>query len=763
MPSTKDPNLVVNPGPGRLPEGSVVASSLTFVSGGGSDAGLTAHITDPVDAHMASAIGIPEYDPLTGRPLLSSVPEDPLIDEVFDGESVLDVLRMLKDLMPPRPNRVGWADTNTPNSGAPNWGVLEPYTSPGGVSTIGAWTDVSNIFRPSRAIHDGASPTFVLSGMVFPADKGVLAVYHNTDGTYGAGTTTLVGALYLGANPPPTGLAGANFIHATRHATQADYTATGVGVDKIDLTFRIAYKKDYTSWGVPYDNYTADFDAFQLATYTITLPIAAGDGGSYLIVHWREQYASSLAAITTFVEADLLNANCYSITPESVVVPLGETKWDTAWVKHVAKRNIYSPTGGGLIGPTATQSALAGTTTLISGVPHYTADFNSTLQFDVTNWFSGRSYNTGTVANPPDVPQDFLSIDAPLVISFSQFGAAATITKAYTNFKDGGGTLFNSTTNVPLPADTATCGPLAATPIPYAGGEYGVGPELFAFGAVNSPTSAAQVEFTMDGTLTTTPTQKVVFNSFPQTGGSTASTDTLEKFVDEKYRVDHMVAFTALDQMPPTGLLDYDSTVALAANAGPPTTAKTSSQVVGGRLVYPTFNFSTANYVPAGPNYNALFLADPINTQRIYARAFNTGIPRSTGRLRIKGLALAAFQATGAVVGSSGNFSDHAGKAVVALKVPGVTGFLDLGRVKGDPDLSTTTDWYGCRTGITAGGPEGDIYDYDMTAFTQDNGAGKFPLYVIVALVKQSPAGQPVSVGATEYLYVEEIEWLPPL
>ena len=61
MPSTRDPVAVVNPGPGRLPANTVTSSALLFPPGGGGGAALTAHITDPVDAHLASAIGQAGY------------------------------------------------------------------------------------------------------------------------------------------------------------------------------------------------------------------------------------------------------------------------------------------------------------------------------------------------------------------------------------------------------------------------------------------------------------------------------------------------------------------------------------------------------------------------------------------------------------------------------------------------------------------------------------------------------------------------------
>lgn len=61
MPSNRDPVAVVQPGPGRLPANTVPANALIFPPGGSSDAALQAHITDPVDAHMASAIGQTGY------------------------------------------------------------------------------------------------------------------------------------------------------------------------------------------------------------------------------------------------------------------------------------------------------------------------------------------------------------------------------------------------------------------------------------------------------------------------------------------------------------------------------------------------------------------------------------------------------------------------------------------------------------------------------------------------------------------------------
>lgn len=66
MPSNKDPIATVQPGPGRLPDGTVTASSLDFELGGGSEAALQAHISDPENAHASSAIGTGSHPQLAG-------------------------------------------------------------------------------------------------------------------------------------------------------------------------------------------------------------------------------------------------------------------------------------------------------------------------------------------------------------------------------------------------------------------------------------------------------------------------------------------------------------------------------------------------------------------------------------------------------------------------------------------------------------------------------------------------------------------------
>ena len=192
----------------------------------------------------------------------------------------------------------------------------------------------------------------------------------------------------------------------------------------------------------------------------------------------------------------------------------------------------------------------------------------------------------------------------------------------------------------------------------------------------------------------------------------------------------------------PAGLDDFDSTAILVAN-GP------DLQVVGHQLVYPHDAFSGASYRPlTQPDYAAVLAGDAANHIRRHLRAFDTGIARNTGKLRVKGLAFSAWNSSSPYTGIED--TDHSGGAILQVRVPGSTGWLDVGRVKGDPDL-LTTDFRGCRTALTGSGSDFTA-TYDTTAFTADNGSGKFLLFVRISLIKN---------GAGETLRFDDITWSP--
>lgn len=712
MPSALNPNDVVVPGPGKLPAGTVPTSAL-FVGGSGGGGGalglIQAHIADSVDAHMAGAIGVePTYAP-TGELILSSV------GGTVDGESVLDFIAAVKDILPARPNQLGYSNPSLPISGVPAWDAP---------SVAGGFTD-GGAFVATHHIWDPATLTVKASGTLFPADRGVLAVYSNTDGNYlNPATTTLIGALWLGVNPPPVGVPGAGFVEATRVSTQIDYNATSVGIDTISLDWRLPYLKSYAAYpGAPYPQFSHDFYRYQLAQFdTDSYPVVAGTPGSLLVVHWRETYAITLAAIQpNQLAANLVQTNCYSPAPVAGVFDGGD-------IENVNRHNFLVDASIPLGIPTFTFANPAGNVISLSGLSCYDGTgFQITGSFQVTGLFSS-GYYTGVV-NPPDVPTGFGS---PRIVqlSFNALGGGA-IEYSYYDLEDGGATPFGAA-NPPLPADTANLSfvnVVLPVPTPFTPDDDGSGfIELFAYP-------------TWDPPLIHSGPFAILFNSYPQTGAGTLSTDTVDPFLDEKYRyVSNYAGAAPSPAIIPVGGDDFDSTAVIVANDG-------ILQVLGHRLRYPRTNYSA--YRPVGADYAAVLGGDAPNHIRRYVRIFDTGVARNTGKIRIQGLTLADIQSVGAYTGSEVN--DHTGGAIVQLKIPGVTGWMDLGRVKGDPDL-TTDDGRGCRTSSTISGAD-FIFGYDTTSFTVDNGSGEFPIILRISLIKN---------GIGEGLKVTEVEWQAP-
>ena len=158
MPSSKDPkNITV--GPGLAPEDSVGTQSLDFAVGGDVDA----HASDPHDAHKASAISTYTDDP-TANP--------------FDDDNVQENLEELSAIIPEM-NEIGMdpLDTGAPNTGIPVWGFDSGFRKVGGVDNavnldyglgIGETVETYNILS--------LSDDMVVSGIVFPADRGTLGI-----------------------------------------------------------------------------------------------------------------------------------------------------------------------------------------------------------------------------------------------------------------------------------------------------------------------------------------------------------------------------------------------------------------------------------------------------------------------------------------------------------------------------------------------------------------------------------------------------------
>jgi len=171
MPSSRDPVTVVQPGPGRLPGGTVPASALLFPAGGGSDAALQAHITDPVNAHMATAIG---GAAVAGTNI--SLGADPTMTQVTD---ITDFINLMLD-----------SRDNT-------WGGKQTITATGDDVALSARGSKVGVFGSQTV----GSPTVEGTGGVFwgvGATEPSPVVGFNNSGVMGVGGTGPDGAGVVG-------------------------------------------------------------------------------------------------------------------------------------------------------------------------------------------------------------------------------------------------------------------------------------------------------------------------------------------------------------------------------------------------------------------------------------------------------------------------------------------------------------------------------------------------------------------------------------
>ena len=731
-PSNKDPNII-QAGPGKLPAGSVPASAISFPIGGGGAGDLALHIADPVDAHMASAIGVNALDAF-GNPILSSS------GGVVDGESVLDFIVQFKDLIPPHPNFLGLNLPAGVNSGIPDWGQLNALgigtgTAVTGGYAIGAVTTPSHFLVPVLG-----APTFTLGGMVFPADRGVLALYKNTDGNFfNGGATTLVAALSLN-DVAPAGIPNAAFSEAARLVNQANYVATNAGIDFISLTYRLPYLKSYVPYpGAPYAAYDTNFYQFQLATFAVPAQaLAAGGSQNWLLVHWKETYATTLASIqpAQLTVGNLVASKCYSAVPAA-----SNFDDNTAAIYNVNRHHVFrdilsatSPT----VNAFTTANANAPATVQYSGV---TFTNQTTLQFNVTlsaNDLFDNSFVTGSLTNPPDVPLQFASANDPIVVHFTDFGGGSQLVP-YDSLRKQGIPGNYSIANAPQLADI---GEYINTTLPIVTPAAAFTPNnALGYGVLSADFHKPFVSST--GHLDAS--KKYLYNTFPATGGvAGSSTSIFDGFVDELHRYVSLHAPIATDRIVPVGGNIYVSATALTVDTD-------SLQIVANNLVYPQVDFSAC--FPVGPNYSTIPGIDAVNHPRRHTRVFDTGIPRNTGTLRIRFLGgfgtSAAFTQNAAYNGTE-TTGHITGGMIIQVKVPGVTGWLDIGRPLGDPGLATT-DFYGCSTGVTISGSD-ILVTFNTTAFTANNTSGEFPLFVRVTMLN-SAAGRA--------LRLDELAWSP--
>ncbi len=789
MPSIKNPKNFINIGSGRIPANSVDVSSLNFPISGATD--LQNHINDTLDAHMAGAIGVPPTNPSTGQPLLSSA------GGPFDGESVLDALSILKDLLPVRPDRLGF-DGSVPNSGVPNWGPLSTST------VKGAWTDpVSNKMFLTKYLYDTPG-VYSVSGVIYPSDRGVLALYransievsaptdfttgtllaylHLGNGTVGdltvtadydltkpearivrTGTsattnnTTVLTDLtgdFTGTDPvtvddtvwiPSGGAQGSYRVVSAPTGTtltldrtlptttgityyvwrgQPNYEASGVGYDLISLKNRLPYDTAYAILGNPYTPFNSKFTAYQIGTYTIPLSLSSTDQETYLLVHWKESLATTLASISPAnFGTNFTSTNVYSAHTSD-----GDTFYGT-----LERRNVYVDTNTTVITGDPFLSSPAGddtTVSKLSGIIHYRS---TGLQLNILataqNLVKG-SYYTHSVSGG-SIPAGYESPTSPVKVDMSSFGGSVTPYSLLNNanvLEDVGGTQFTITSPpAALPASTA---------VRFQRGDHPIGgtaiPTLD--GLTNTSTGRAKIiwsaPFTPDVVVHDSRFYVYLPSSFPAYSSGFVekhpATDTLDTFVDEQYRFNSSFSITSGVGVTPTGISQvFDSTVTLPSG---------ELQVLLGKLIYPQHNFLLSTIRPLQTeDYSAL------TGIRRYVRAFDRGALSVSGTLRIKGLPgltaanqLANFRVLNdnSVVNET---TDHPGGMTVQVRPGPGSIWYDVGRTAGSGsggDIGALTN----PAAVTIDNSTGELVIPFTMGSSTELVSGKYPLFVRISI-----------------------------
>ena len=358
-------------------------------------------------------------------------------------------------------------------------------------------------------------------------------------------------------------------------------------------------------------------------------------------------------------------------------------------------------------------------TTHLSGVSFY--DNVTPMSWSVVAtghylWDGG--YYTGTHVSA-DLPVAFLSAQDPVVLDFSMFGGGTAPAAYYQMSRTTGGATFGLA-NPPQKTDAAILAlptqgivsPTAVSPV-YGTAQVLVIANTPFFGPVTNATSTAYL-----------------YNSCPQTV-ATHSTKATEPFDDELYRYALSSNFDLRTKpiVPVGGDHRSGATVITGAD--------NDLQVIGGLVTYPSTDYSGRLYSPTGPNYAGVYAGDSVDYLRRYVRAFNTEMPRNTGKIRLQGVSYNDILS--AIGNPSTETAGHTGRVLVQIKVPGITGWLDVGRDYGLPDLNVAVDFRGCKTGISPNDPTANDFEVSYctgTAYTADNGFGDFILWVRVTMMK---------------------------
>lgn len=628
MPSSNNPSQSVNP--------STVDPGGFGGGGGGGNGALEIHINNPSGAHEAKAISIPLTYPKTGESLL--YPSGPI-----EGNNLLDFLARAKDAAPVPPPKLGFSSSLVEFSGVPDWDTFT-YSSTLqtglNVAMTGGWSHGTDV-RFTKCLVNQSSADIRVG--LYPADRGVVALYYKDDGDFLAGST-LVGAFWLGSTASrPAGLASlpsADFDNTDLLTGQPPYADSTFVLDN-----RLPRLHSYVGADIP--PFNEDYPGHQVARLrmfggSLSVGTTPPDyGGSYLFVHWKETFPTVMSHIDgSTLAANLTASNCYSAVPSG-------GNFEGPNIGNINRKHIFldSLTFNDVTinsNDIPIPSLVSGSSEYLSGIEYFSNGLSSTgisLEIEDYSGFGGnpRGYLTGKTASPPDVPTGFESYEDPVTIlpvSGSEIGIP------YYEFRQNSWAGPNfSPTVAPQPSDTWVY----------------EGPVDLAVGNGKTTRNGwsvvkVRVNFSHRIPYYGFLARQILYIKNPS---AVMATSTYEPFLDERYRFVDSIDMTLNDKPVLPGIPNvWDPTTVLLPNLtgleiGD---AKRGLQVTPGNLRYPSFDYSATPVIPIGnPDYSAVFSGDTVPgggtaLVRRYIRSFDTGIPSFSGGIRIAGISRWHFQ-----------------------------------------------------------------------------------------------------------------------
>lgn len=587
------------------------------------------------------------------------------------------------------------------------FGILRLDAGTGAFSITGTGIEDSLYITRVSDAYGGTTltnPQFMIGGMVFPADKGTLVVQKKLRD--GSDSFTPIATLSLVAN----------FDEDKRNTGQGIYVPSLENFDTITLFDRLPARNDYETFELNangeqvYENFDIEttFAPQQIARYLIPMAnddiavkgpidtpvnISAAEMdakiSTYRIIHYKSNVTDfngdpNLTEVFSIFQPSLLEN-------ESGPTQMGNLFVDTDPTRPEIWRAVFSPA-----------SDTANSDKYLSGIEYYnsSADIFSLEIESMPGAFQNTYKNKGML---------LLSSEAVDFPSGDGYGESVSVTSllddGYTLYSDSNLPDFNvASKNKFFYLINASNNPDRR---PYVG--------------VNKFSTNAAVSITPNDPFGTTGTWVATGHVEPEDvrilvhSYSSISTDTVEEFVDEDYRVGTSESFaTALAAGNFTGapLASWDSTAELSVGE-----LQIAGKFNATGLIFPQSDYTDGVrpiQSPNTPDYSTGYSG----TDSIYQRLFSFGLVSNGGRLNIQsaGSSLISFDDI-----SKTNVSRP---LKIEVKVPGTgnnaTGFMDIGKLF---ETSKTSDGDGALFGLI----EGDDGDFTVpftfgTVNTADTG-----------------------------------------